>query len=55
MILVSNILSICLAAYLIGYLIERKFSGEVGSLIRLFAAGIYVLAVVLKLLGVHVG
>jgi len=55
MILVSNILSICLAAYLIGYLIEKKASGEVGSLIRLVAAAVYVLAVVLKLIGVQVG
>jgi hypothetical protein len=51
----ENILSLCLAAYLIGYLIQVKANAGVGALIRLIAAAVYVLAVVLNLLGVAIG
>lgn len=51
----GNVLNICVAVYLVGYLIEKRFSGEVGDLIRQLAAAGYVLALILNLLGVPVG
>lgn len=55
MVNIDAILSLCLSVYLIGYIVEKRFSGEVGSLIRQIAAGIYVLVVLLRILGVNVG